>query len=305
MLNIIHNPSIKMTRKYFHLVLIGLIGMLLPSCMSKSQEKPVITVTILPVKYFADQIVGKKMDVMCMVPAGSNPESYDPSPNQLVQLSKSNIYLAVGSLGFELAWLDKLAQNQPALKIYKTSAGLNLIDTEKECKEAHSHNEIHSHLGADPHIWSSPRTARIMARNIYNAIVATDPSNRVYYLKNYNKLIKEINQTDSILTRKLRGAKNRSFLIYHPALTYFARDYELDQFSVEFNGKEPTPQHLKQLIDVAQKNHIHVVFIQKEFDSKNAQILAQESGCKIVVIDPLTYNWSKGLIDIASALSNE
>lgn len=305
MLNTIHNHSIKMIHKTIYILLIGLIAISLPSCMSKKKEKPVITVTILPLKYFADQIVGKKMDVMCMVPAGSNPESYDPSPNQLVNLSKSKAYLAVGSLGFELAWLDKLAQNQPALKIYKTSAGINLIDTEEECEEAHSQTEGHSHIGPDPHIWSSPRTARVMARNIYNAIVASDPANRVYYLGNYNKLTKEIDQTDSLLTNKLRNAPNRSFLIYHPALTYFARDYELEQFSVEFNGKEPTPQHLKQLIDVAKKNHIRVIFIQKEFDSKNAQILAQEAGCKIVVIDPLTYNWSKGLIEIATALASE
>lgn len=291
--------------KSIYSLLIGLLCLSLNSCISGKKDKPVITVTILPLKYFADQIVGNKMDVMCMVPAGSNPESYDPSPNQLVSLSKSKAYLAVGDLGFELAWLNKLQQNQPALKIYKTSKDIHLIDNGKECNESHSHFESGSHFGPDPHTWSSPKTARVIAQNILTAIIDTDPGNEKLYRKNFVRLIKEIDQTDSFLSKKLKPLKSRSFLIYHPALTYLARDYGLNQFSVEFNGKEPTPQHLKGLIDVAKKNHIGVIFIQKEFDSKNAQILAQESGCKIAVIDPLSYQWSQGLIKIATVLAGE
>jgi len=291
--------------KSIYALLIGLLCLSLNSCISGKKDKPVITVTILPLKYFADQIVGNKIDVMCMVPAGSNPESYDPSPNQLVSLSKSKAYLAVGDLGFELAWLNKLQQNQPALKIYKTSKDIHLIDNGKECNESHSHVESGSHFGPDPHTWSSPKTARVIALNILTAIIDTDPENEKLYRKNFVRLIKEIDQTDSFLSKKLKPLKSRSFLIYHPALTYLARDYGLNQFSVEFNGKEPTPQHLKGLIDVAKKNHIGVIFIQKEFDSKNAQILAQESGCKIAVIDPLSYQWSQGLIKIATVLAGE
>lgn len=242
---------------------------------------------------------------MCMVPAGSNPESYDPSPNQLVQLSKSKAYFAVGELGFELAWLSKLQQNQPSLKIYTTSQGIPLISGD-ECNEHHAHEgATGAHMGTDPHTWSSPKTARIIAKNIYSAIVSIDPDNKKYYKGNFAKLNREIDQTDSILTQKFRLCKNRSFLIYHPALTYMAQDYSLNQYSVEYNGKEPTPQHLKGMIDVAKKNNIKVIFIQKEFDSKNAQILAQESGCRIAVIDPLSYQWSKGLVEIATALAGE
>ncbi|WP_243349850.1 metal ABC transporter solute-binding protein, Zn/Mn family [Parabacteroides sp. FAFU027] len=289
--------------KFISILIVGLFSFGLNSCISEKKDKPVITVTILPLKYFADQIVGNKMDVMCMVPAGSNPESYDPSPNQLVTLSKSKSYLAVGELGFELAWLSKLQQNQPALKIYKTSKGIPLI--EHKHNDSHRNDDDGGHFGLDPHTWSSPKTARVIAQNILSAIIETDPKNEKLYRKNFVRLINEIDQTDSVLSKKLRTVKNRSFLIYHPALTYLARDYGLNQYSVEFNGKEPTPQHLKMLVDAAKKHDIRVIFIQKEFDSKNAQILAQESGCKIVVIDPLSYQWSKGLTDVAIALASE
>ncbi|MFZ4455405.1 MAG: metal ABC transporter solute-binding protein, Zn/Mn family [Bacteroidales bacterium] len=275
------------------------------SCIQPKKEKTTITVSILPQKYFADRIVGNRMEVMCMVPAGSNPEAYDPSPNQLVQLNKSKAYLAVGNLGFELAWLDKLKQNHPELQLINASAGIPLIvENEKaEGKHDEGSEELHEHVGPDPHVWSSPKSARILAQNIYNAIVSIDSTHQKQYAKNLIALLSEIDTLDHQITLKLAKVKNRSFLIYHPALTYLARDYGLNQFSVEYNGKEPTPQHIKTLINVARKENIKVIFIQREFDAKNATILAKETGCRVVQIDPLNYEWAKGLTEIVDAIA--
>lgn len=267
------------------------------SCIQPKPEKPTITVSILPQKYFADRIVGNHMEVMCMVPAGSNPEAYDPSPNQLVQLNKSKAYLAVGNLGFELAWLSKFQQNHPELKIYNTSAHIPLLEEDAAIN--------HEHVGPDPHIWSSPKTARIMARNIYLAIVAADSTHKKSYTDNYKKLAAQIDSLDRMVSEKLANIKNRSFLIYHPALTYLARDYRLNQFSVEYNGKEPTPQHIKSLISIAKKEHIKVIFVQKEFDVKNASILSKETSCRISSINPLCYDWNKGISEIVEVLAQE
>lgn len=287
------------------LVIVAILSLIFTtSCINKRTSKPTITVTVLPQKYFADKIAGNKMEISCMIPAGSNPEAYDPSPSQLVNLSKSKAYLAVGNLGFELAWLDKLSKNHPNLKVLNSSDSIKLIINEDNDTHDHLHN-THSHIGPDPHTWSSPKSARIMAKNIYNAIVSIDPEHKKFYTKNYTDLLLEINTLDVEISKKLYSLKNRSFLIYHPALTYLARDYELNQYSVEFNGKEPTPQHLKTLIEIAKKEKIRVIFVQKEFDVKNAQILAEQANCKIAVIDPLSYNWGKSILDIVNALSNE
>ena len=279
--------------------------LIISSCIQPKKEKTTITVSILPQKYFADRIVGNRMEVMCMVPAGSNPEAYDPSPNQLVQLNKSKSYLAVGNLGFEMAWLDKLKQNHPELELINTSGGIQLIQENE--KEEGEHNEsaeeLHEHVGPDPHIWSSPKSTRIMVQNIYNAIVAIDSTHKKQYSKNLSTLLIEIDSIDRQIAQKLATVKNRSFLIYHPALTYLARDYRLNQFSVEYNGKEPTPQHIKTLINVARKENIKVIFIQKEFDAKNATILAKETGCRVVQINPLNYEWGKELLTIVDALA--
>lgn len=289
----------------FRLVIVALLSLIFStSCINKRTPKPIITVSVMPQKYFAEKIVGNKMEISCMIPAGSNPEAYDPSPSQLVNLNKSRAYLAVGNLGFELAWLDKLSKNHPDLRVVNTSDSIQLIHNADNDPDDHIHN-THSHIGPDPHTWSSPKSALIMAKNIYNAIIAVDPDNQKFYAKNYASLILEIKELDLEVSKKLYQLNNRSFLIYHPALTYLARDYMLNQFSVEFNGKEPTPRHLKTLIEIAKKEKIRVIFVQKEFDVKNAQILAEQAHCKIAVIDPLNYNWGKSIMDIVNALSNE
>jgi len=272
------------------------------SCNEKRDNRPVITVSILPQQYFAEKIAGDKMEISCMVPAGSNPESYDPTPGQLVSLSRSKAYLAVGNLGFETAWLDKLKKNHPQLEIINTSAGIALIHS--ECDGNHD-DPHHAHSGVDPHTWSSPKTARLMARNILDAIVKSDTAHRAFYQKNFSLLLHEIDQTDSLVSAVIAKAKNRTFLIYHPSLTYLARDYGLRQFSVELNGKEPTPQYLKSLIEIAKKEQARTIFVQKEFDTKNARILAEESGCTIKVINPIAYDWKNEMLNIAKALSDE
>lgn len=275
-------------------ILLAAVAMNL-SCIQPKPEKPMITVSILPQKYFADKIVGNQMEVMCMVPAGSNPEAYDPSPNQLVQLNKSRAYLAIGNLGFELAWLSKFKQNHAELNIYNTSAHIPLIE-EKESLN-------HEHVGPDPHIWSSPKTARIMAQNIYQAICAVDSAHQKIYTRNFGRVLAEIDSLDRHITSKLSDSKNRSFLIYHPALTYLALHYGLNQYSVEYNGKEPTPLHIRSLINIAKKERIKVIFVQKEFDVKNADILSKETGCRIATINPLCYEWNKGLTEIVEVLA--
>ena len=143
-----------------------------------------------------------------------------------------------------------------------------------------------------------------MAENMLNALVMADVENQKLYRDNFKVLRAEIIETDQKIASLLEGAPVKSFIIYHPALAYFARDYNLTQYSVEFEGKSPSPQQLKQMIDFAKEQGIRTIFVQKGFDMKNAESLAKEVGASIHSIDPLSYNWSEELIKIAEILSN-
>ena len=129
-----------------------------------------------------------------------------------------------------------------------------------------------------------------------------DSANISYYKENLAKLESEIERTDREIRAYLQNT-TCAFLIYHPALSYFARDYGLEQISIEEGGKEPSPAHLQALIRRCKERHVRVVFVQKEFDSRNAEIIAREAGVKIVSINHLSYKWSEEMIAVAKALS--
>ena len=113
----------------------------------------------------------------------------------------------------------------------------------------------------------------------------------------------KIAKLDKEIQAYLPGA-GKSFLIYHPALSYFARDYGLTQISIEEGGKEPSPAQLKALIARCKEMGVEVVFVQKEFDTRNAEVIANELRIPIVAINPLSYQWEREMRTIARMLSN-
>lgn len=277
-----------------------LIGILLSGCSSetnKSKDK-IVFVSILPLKYFADKIVGNTYKVEVTVPPGVGPETYSPTPKQMILLGEAKAYFSIGFLGFEQAWLENFRSTNPRLQLFPTSIGIDLIRGEEK-------HEDHEHFqGVDPHIWSSPKAAGQVAKNICNGMIQIDPENSQLFRKNLDLLLKEIEKVDSTVTILLTQASAKKFIIFHPALGYFARDYGLEQLSIEFEGKVPSPKHLQTIIDATKTGNIKFVLIQKEFDKENAEIIAKETGCKIIQIDPLDYNWPDQMIAIAEKLSD-
>ena len=287
--------------KHYIYILFTVFFISLNSCNTPQQnEKETLSVSIEPQKYFLEAIVGDKFQVNCVISSGTNPETFDPAPLQMLTLNKSKIYFKVGHLNFEDVWINKVKDNNPSLSIVDCSKGIHIIE-HAHCE--HEHEKGHGHTGSDPHIWSSPHTAAIMAKNMYDAVIALDPENKEIYTQNLNTLMLKFSETDSIIRSYLKNTPDKSFFIYHPALSYFSEEYGLNQFSIEQEGKSPTPSQLKQLIDFARQNNVKVVFIQEEYDQKNAETIAKEIDAKVVSINLLSYHWSDEMIRIAKSLS--
>lgn len=275
-----------------------LVLLSLSACENTPQksDKPILTVTIEPLRYFTKSIAGDDYEVVSMVPKGNSPESYDPTPQQMVALNRSQAYLRIGYIGFEQAWMEKLKANYPNLKVFDTSKGVDLIQG-----EGHWHGDHFHEGGVEPHIWNSTKNASIIVDNIYAALCELNPTNQAAYKHRTDSLKQGISQTEKDIRTMLQKADS-TFLIYHPALSYFARDYDLKQISIEEGGKEPSPAQLKDLIDCCRKENIHVIFVQQEFDQRNAQLIADELGVKVVSINPLSYNWTEEMLRVAKAL---
>lgn len=290
-------------------ILACLIGFI--SCKpSVKQADDIITVTIEPQRYFLEKIVGDKFIVNTVVPMGSNPESFDLSPAQILTVNKSKAYFKVGFLGIENTWIKNISETNKRLVMVDCSAGVSFIDDHKH-EHDHEHDDKHethnyAHTGGlDPHTWSSPATALKMVENMYNAVIRIDSLNREFYTANYRKLTDEIKNTDTIIRSYLSKSPNKAFVIYHPALSYFAREYSLEQLTVENEGKNPSPLYLKTLIDKAKADNVKAVFIQQEFDPKNTETVAKAIGVQSIPINLMTYNWSDEMIKIARAIAGE
>jgi len=276
---------------------------LLASCSSggEPQEKPVISVSIIPQLYFIEQLAGDLAEVNVLIPPGASPATYEPSVSQLGKLDRSVVYMRIGYVGFEQSWMEKISSVNPHMKIVDLSHGVEIILEEDEETEENHHG--HSHHGPDPHLWMSAINARIIAQNIHKELLLLFPDEKEYLQARHQHFSRSLDSLHLAIGDRLEGIENRQFMIYHPALTYFARDYGLEQHALEIEGKTPSPAHLKEMTDLAIHHQISKILIQTQFDRKNAEVLARETGAEIVQFDPLDLNWSKQMYYIAEKLN--
>ncbi len=267
------------------------------SCSVQTQSVPTITVSIEPLRYFTENIAGNNFKVVSLVPEGTSPETYDPTPQQMVELAESDAFFRIGYIGFEQAWMDRISNNAPKLPTFDMSNKIELI-------HGHQHHHVEeAHKGTDvePHIWNSTINGIIIADNVCDALCKLDSVHKTEYMARHDSLTHIIQQVDQQI-RTVLNNKSKAFLIYHPALSYFARDYGLQQISIENEGKEPSPAYLQELITLCKQKSVKVIFVQKEFDTRHAQVIANELQLQIVTINPLDYSWSDELLKTAKAL---
>ncbi len=267
-------------------------------CIAASEKIPVF-VSILPQKYFAEKIGGEHIDVSVMVEPGGNPHNYEPKPKQMAELSKSKIYFAVG-VTFEDVWLERFAGVNKKMAIVHTEDGVEKIPMKAHHHEGEKDHVEKDHETKDPHIWLSPPLVKIQAGNIFKALTVADPEHSKDYEVNYNRFITELTDLDTEIRNMLaEKGKENQFIVFHPAWGYFANTYGLEQIPVETEGKTPKPAELGHLIKHAKEHGIKVIFVQPQFSSKSAEVIAKEIGGKIAFADPLAPDWSDNLRQMA------
>ena len=285
--------------------LIIAIATMLAACTAGGKQdsaKPVVAVSIEPQRYFIEQIAGDKVEVQTLVPKGAAPENYDLTPGQIVDLGRCQAYFVMGHLAFERRWVDSYSDQHPHTNIVDMSQGITPIVSSTP-HTGHQKDDIPG-MFVEPHTWMSVSNALTIAKNVCEGLCATDPENETYYEQRLDSLDKRLHRLDESIRATLETADS-TFLIYHPALSYFARDYGLTQVSIEREGKEPSPREMKDIIDRATAIGIRVLFIQPEYDDRAARTLTGETGTAIVKVNPLAYDWEKEMTAIAAALSHD
>lgn len=254
-------------------------------------------VSIVPQQYFVQQIGKDKVHVSVMVQPGASPATYEPKPAQMARLSKTRLYFSIG-VPFETFWLDKIASANPDMAIVHTDKGIKKQpmgahhhEGENPAEKNHDRKSDHGHAGLDPHIWLSPRLVKIQAGHILDALATADPGNKDFYTANYNAFIKEIEALDQDLTQMLKDNAGMQFMVFHPSWGYFARDYKLKMIPIEIEGKNPKPAKLQALIRHARDQGIKVIFVQPQFSTKSAELVAKEINGRVIPANPLALDW--------------
>jgi zinc transport system substrate-binding protein len=259
-----------------------LIVPLFCGCVSQDESpsgKVNVVTTIAPLGDFVTAVGGDRVEVTVLVPPGAEPHTYEPAPSQMKDVAKADLYVMNGA-GLEF-WMDKVLGINEEMLIVDSSQGIEFI------------NETGGE--ADPHIWVSLRNAAVQVDNICSGLIQVDPENRDYYIKNRDEYLQKLNVLDGELNQTFAPKADKTFIVYHPAWTYFARDYGLDQVPLLENEKEPGPKYLASIIDLARKNNITTVFVEPQYNPKSAEVIAREMKANIEVLDPLGQNYLENM----------
>jgi zinc transport system substrate-binding protein len=312
-------------------LIILIFGSLLTACniatittpQISPEPKPHIIVSILPQKFFVEQIGGNLVTVNAMIGPGYSPATYEPTPQDIQKLNTAQIYFRIGHIGFEQTQMDNLAQINPNMTIIDTSEGINLRNLEahshdeEEGKEGHHHekeeeNEHHetededeaqNQAGTDPHIWLSPILVKHQAEIITNALIDLDPQHAQQYTNNKNNFIDQLNTLDNQLQHILAPFKDKTILVYHPAFGYLADQYGFHQQHIEIEGKTPTIEQMQTIIQTAKQQQIKAIFVQQQFDTKSAETIASEIGGTVIPLDPLAEDYLNNMQTIATTIT--
>ncbi|RKY83652.1 hypothetical protein DRQ09_09755 [candidate division KSB1 bacterium] len=250
-------------------------------------EKISVVASILPLKDFTRQVGGKYVDVEVLVPPGSSPHTYEPTPAQLKRLSKAKL-LVLNGIGLEY-WDDKVIKSvkNPDLMVIYTAEGLDIINELHPGKENSA--EKHEHTGGNPHVWLDPINAIHQVEMICTALVKIKPEYRDYFVTNKDNFVKELRSLDEEFRARLKHFTSRNIITFHSGYDYFIRRYGLKKVAVleEFPGKEPTPARLVSIIELVRKYNIKAIFAEPQFPTKIAEVISSECGIKVAYLDPL------------------
>ena len=254
-------------------------------------------VSIAPLKPLVESILGEDFEVSVLVPQGASPETFEPTPKQLRDIETARFVFGTGLLEFEQELLHRIARNE---QIVNLSQGIDLIaGTCSHAHHSHSHNHAH---GVDPHIWCSPKSLGKIAENIHHAIAHEMPDS-VKYGERYTTLCIKLLDLDEEVAEMCRQSSRGTFLIYHPSLTYLARDYGLTQVAIEAEGKEPSAKHLARIIEQARTEGVKHIFYQSEFPASSVEVICQDIGATAVEINPLDENIFENIRHIVTLIT--
>src|SRR5579862_3434615 len=276
------------------------------SCEKKqpASSKPIVLVSVPSYLYFVERIAGDTVSALSLTPPGANPHIYEPTPKEVQQFRQAALWIRLGEPS-EKKTYTVLKEQSRGMRIVAITEDIPLLpisEGEHAVGKAHHHCSHHAE-SSDLHIWLSPRLAQKQAQTIARHLSELLPQNKEQYNKALNAFLSELQDLDKEITSLLASKSGSAVLVSHPAFAYFCQDYNLSQFSIEIEGKEPLPQDVTTILNMAKKHKIAHVIIEPQYSDKGAQLIAENLEVPVYVVDPYSQEYMKNVRYIAEIIA--
>lgn len=287
-----------MFQKFFTFCLLALaLGCSKTTPPPAAAKKPLLLVSIAPYKFLAQRIAGENFDVAAVVPTAANPHSFEPTAKQVQEISRGEVWFRIGE-SFEGKVLPILQKHNSELLVQDLRDGISLIEDRHSlaCSKCSM-----DHL--DRHIWLSPKLAAEQAALIEQALSKKFPESQPLFQANCRKLKEELLSLDTEIQAILKNVRKRTILVSHPAFAYFCKDYGLEQLSIEYEGKDPRPKHLEEILKRAVSESMEVALALPQHNNKGAQMIAEKLHMSIHLIDPYSPDYFETMRKLAHLIA--
>lgn len=265
-------------------------------------SKPTVAVSIPPLASIVKAIGGSGITVMSVVEKSTDPETFEPTVSQRMKLTDADLFFTVGTLPFEKKLYENLQSDGSRVRVVDVASGIEKIHG----THVHQRNDgsVVVHDDEDPHVWSSLRCAKTMAMKIAEVMGETFPDSVKIYNERTLAFVAQLDSADRAIVKKLSDLPAvKAFVIWHPSLSYFARDYSLDQISIGAENKESTPEKIRNAIDQARSSGAQVMFLQSGMDSRIAESVSKNTEFRICTFNPMAEDFITELIRTADEIA--
>lgn len=245
-----------------------------------------VFVSIPPQEFIVEKIGGNYVNVNVILPPGQSPETFEPSPKQLEDLSAADIYFLI-DVPFEKIWTEKIREVNRRMKMVRT------IDV--------AENNVSVDL--DPHVWTSPANMKKIAKTIRDALVREDMDRSNYYEENYKQLLNMLDELDNYIKEKLSTRRTDYFIVSHASWGFFARDYGLKQIALETEGREAGPRSLARVLNITNEQEIRTLFVQAQYNTPVIKALAREIHGNVEMLDPLAGDYIENMMEVTDKIA--
>lgn len=279
-------------------LIIGSLAVFLTACAQSSDSSRLLTVSIEPERYILQQLAGDNFEIVTLLDNGADPETYEPSMSKRMNVDKSIAYFTIGSLPFEQTITSTLNDK---VTIVDTSEGISWLYGTHHDHHADADDD-HDDM-PDPHTWISLKNIRVIATNMAKGLKLIDVANAATYDSNLATFLAHVDSLDTDFAARLSAMPRKAFAIWHPSLSYFARDYQLNQIAVGQESKEISLNSRKQIVETAVNDSVSVFFYQQEYDPRQINSISQAIGSRLIQINPLNFDIENELSTIVNELT--